>query len=292
MTVQRVNSPDDPRLAAYRNLPERTLRGEHIFIAEGRLLVHRLFDSHFAVESIFIAPKYLDEFLPRAEAAGIPVYLGLEPLLSEVIGYQFHLGALAVGKRRASNELADKEQFERIFEKDRVRLIGCPNTKTGENLGMVFRSAAALGMDGLLTSSQGTDPFSRRCLRTSMGSVLTLPFMRAGNFVQALIDLRENYGFQVIGTALDESAELLWEVKWPSKTLVLFGNEYSGLTPDILQECDRRVTIPMHNQTDSLNLAVSAGIVMYEMGRDITAGGQSPNTWASSILPPASPESL
>ena len=100
-----------------------------------------------------------------------------------------------------------------------------------------------------------------------MGSVLTLPFQRVPDFAGFLHSLRHERGFQIVGTVLDESADLLWEAEWPARTAVLFGNEYTGLTEDVLRECTARVTVPMHNRTDSLNLAVSAGIVMYEMGR-------------------------
>ena len=267
MTVQRVDSADDPRLAAYGNLPERTLRGESLFVAEGRLLVHRLLDSRFMTESVFVAEKYREEFEPRTEAAGIPLLVGPESLLSDVIGYQFHLGALAVGRRPAEDDPQARDRFEALLASDRVRLIGCPDTNKRENLGMIFRCAAALGIDGILLGTKGADPFSRRCLRTSMGSVLTLPFQRVSDFLQTLRTLRADHGFQVVGTVLDESAELLWDIEWSAKTAVLFGNEYTGLTEDAVQECSHTVTIPMHRQTDSLNLAVSAGIVMYDLAR-------------------------
>lgn len=269
MTVERVESADDPRLAAYRTLPERTLRGENLFIAEGRLLVHRLLDSRFPVESVFAAQRYREEFEPRAEAARIPLYLGPESLLSETIGYQFHLGALAVGRRPPEGESESSDDFQTLLAKDRVRLVGCPDTNKRENLGMLFRCAAALGIDGLLLGTKGADPFSRRCLRTSMGSVLTFPFRRTPDFPRSIQTLRRDHGFQVVATVLDDSAGLLWEIDWAPKTLILFGNEYSGLTPEVLRECDRAVTVPMHNRTDSLNLAVCAGIVMYEMTRPV-----------------------
>ena len=267
MTTERVESRDDPRLVANRNLPERTLRGENLFIAEGRLLVHRLLDSCFAAESVFTEEKYRDEFEPRTKAAGIPLYLGSRSLLTETIGYQFHLGTLAVGKRPSRQESRAHDDFRHLLSHDAVRLIGCPDTNKRENLGMLFRCAAALGIDGLLLGTKGADPFSRRCLRTSMGSVLNLPFRQMPDFPGFLRELRNDHGFQVVATVLEEPAELLWEVDWARKTIVLIGNEYSGLTQEVLRESDRKATIPMHRRTDSLNLAVCAGIVIYEMTR-------------------------
>lgn len=96
----RIDSLDDAQVAAYRNLRDRTLRGQRMFVAEGNLLVTRLLESRFAAESLLVAEPLVAEFLPRVPA-NVPIYVAAEPLVQEIIGFHLHQGVLAAGRRRA-----------------------------------------------------------------------------------------------------------------------------------------------------------------------------------------------
>jgi len=262
--LHRIESRDDPRIAAYRNLPDRTLRGESIFLAEGRLLTRRLLASGFEVDSVFVTDEYLDEFLPLA-ADRAPVYVAEEKLLLEVVGFKFHRGAMAVGRRGQTRRL---EQLLAPHEPPgRLRLVICPEITKPENMGLIFRTASALGLDGVLLGERCCDPFSRRSMRVSMGAVLQVPFVKTTNLLADLRLLKERWSVELAAAVVDPAAEDVSRVAWPNRTGVLFGNEFDGLGPYWLALADRRVTIPIRAAVDSLNLGVAAGIVLYELAK-------------------------
>src|SRR5271165_6438581 len=173
----RIDSLDDPRVAAYRNLRDRTLRGERMFVAEGSLLVMRLLESRFAVESLLVAEPLVAEFLPHVPA-DVPIHVAAEPLLQAIIGFHLHQGVLATGRRRPEMSL------EAMLGPPGDRPLGiivCPQITKPENMGLIFRVAAGLGAEGLVLGPQCCDPFSRRCLRVSMGAVLRAPYRKSAD---------------------------------------------------------------------------------------------------------------
>jgi tRNA G18 (ribose-2'-O)-methylase SpoU len=262
-----VESLDDPRLAAYRNLRDRTLRGERMFVAEGTLLVTRLLASRFEAESLLVAEPRLAEILPYVPE-GVPNYVAEESLFDATIGFHLHQGALAAGRRR--EEMSLEEMLGPPHDRP-LGVIVCPAITKPENMGLIFRVAAGLGVDGILLGPQCCDPFSRRCLRVSMGAVLSAPFRKSPDLSADLRTLRDRWGVEIVATVLDERAVALDSVQWPHHAAVMLGNEYDGLDDRWLEFCTQRATIPMARATDSLNLGVAAGIFVYEMMR-----GRSP----------------
>ena len=262
--MQPITSLDDPRVAAYRNLRERTLRGESLFIAEASLVVQRLIESDFEVDSVLATDEQAADL---AELAGedVPVYVADRSLMVEIVGFPFHRGAMAIGRRRPTTSL--DEIMTRLEGRQRLTFVICPEATQAENLGMVFRSAAAFGVDAVILGPKTCDPLSRRALRTSMGGVLRVPFVCAEDLGMALRTLREQYGVQMAGTVLADDACSLPEVAWPDRVGLMIGNEFAGLDDESLAWCDLRVTIPMAPGTDSLNLGVAAGVFMYERMR-------------------------
>ena len=262
--MQRIESIDDPRVAVYRNLRDRTLRGERIFVAEGALLTHRLLASPFEVESVFAADEFADEFRPLVDER-VPFYVASEELLVDVVGYKFHRGVLAAGRRPAP--LSVPQLIERIAKPEGFSLVVLPEAVQQENLGLIIRSAAALGIDGLLLGPRCCDPLNRRIMRLSMGGVLQVPLSKSTDLPADLHWLKTQHGVQFLAAVLDDRADPLSAVAWPKNVGLVFGNEYTGLGEDWLAVCDQLVTIPMQPNTDSLNLGVAAGIFMYELKR-------------------------
>ena len=260
-----IDSLDDPRVAAYRNLRDRTLRGQRMFVAEGDLLVKRLLASRFAAESLLVVESRAAEFVPHVPA-GVPIYVAKESLLQPIIGFHLHQGVLAVGCRRPELSL------EEILGPPDGRPLGtviCPRVTKPENMGLIFRTAAGLGVDCLLLGPQCCDPFSRRCLRVSMGAVLRAPYRKSVDLAADLDMLRGRWGVEILAAVLNEQATTLDNVGWPRRAAVMLGNEFDGLEDRWLEFCAHRATIPMARQTDSLNLGVAAGIFVYEMVRGL-----------------------
>ncbi len=259
----RIDTLDDPRVAAYRNLRDRTLRGEGMFVAEGSLLAMRLLKSRFATESLLVAESLVAEFLPHVPAS-VPIYVAPGPLLRAIIGFPLHQGVLAAGCRQP--EMSLEEMLGPQGDRP-LGIIVCPRITKPENMGLIFRVAAALGADGLVLGPQCCDPFSRRCLRVSMGAVLRAPYRKSSKLAADLDALHDRWGVEMLAAVLDERAAPLAGVRWPRRAAVMLGNEFDGLDDRWLGYCVQRATIPMARETDSLNLGVAAGIFVYEMMR-------------------------
>ena len=218
--------------------------------------MRRLLASSFQVESVLVTEKRADEIAPLVPA-GVPVYVAAAAVVNRIIGFKFHSGTMAVARRPRSQTLDDV-----LRDKQRALIVVCPEIANTENLGSMIRIAAAFGADAMLIGERSCDPFFRQSVRVSMGAVFKLPIVRSTNIVDDLRSLRDR-GVELIATVLDESAEALNDVTTPARVAVLFGNEAQGLSPEHVALCDRRVTIPMKLGTDSLNVAVAAGVFLY-----------------------------
>jgi tRNA G18 (ribose-2'-O)-methylase SpoU len=260
--VQRIHSILDPRVAAFRNMKDRTLRGENIFVTEGLLLTERLLKSRFRTDSLLVSERLAWQVQPLLPPE-VPMYVAPEYLIHELVGFPFHRGVLAAGNR--GEDLTLDQMLSAAEPRAELSLIICPQITQAENLGLVFRTAAAFGIDGVLMGQQCCDPFSRRCLRLSMGGVLRVPFVKAGDLAAELQRLKQRWEFEHVAAVLDRQADRLAGTAWKPRTALVFGNEFEGLAPQWLAACDRRLTIPMQPGTDSLNLGVAAGIFMYEL---------------------------
>lgn len=261
----RVDSLDDPRLAPYRNLPERTLRGESIFVTEGWLVTERLLKSHYETESVLLAEDCATRYADQIPVT-IPLYVGPRELLYKVVGYQFHQGVLAVGRRRVLSSVRDV-----LPPPDRpgpLLVVICPQITKPENIGLVFRSAAAFGVDAVILGERCAEPFSRRILRVSMGAVLHLPLAKTANLRKELEILKREWNLKLVATVLDPHAVSLPDFCLPQRVGLLIGHETEGLKEGWLDLCDYRVTIPMSHLVDSLNLGVAAGVFLYEFRRN------------------------
>ena len=265
--MEWIESLDDPRVAAYRDLPERTLRGESVFVTEGRLVTQRLLKSGYGTESVFVAERFAEEFEQEA-GPDVPLYVARESLLRQVAGFRFNLGVLGAGRRRpalAIEALMSSKQVE-----EPVSLVICPEVAKPENLGLIFRSGAGFGIDAIVLGRGCCDPLSRRMLRVSMGAVLSMPFAGSEDLLADLKRLKNRWRVELLAAVLDDRAEPLADFRWPRRAGILFGSEYHGLRAEWLSLCGRRVTIPMAPGVDSLNVGVAAGIFIYEMKRKPT----------------------
>jgi tRNA G18 (ribose-2'-O)-methylase SpoU len=283
--VERVESLEDPRLAVYRDLPRANLaRPSGLFIAEGALVVDRLLRSGLSIESVLVDEQCLDEFRPRLPS-GVQVFTVPRALVNPLVGFKFHRGILACGRRPATPSLASLIPANSAATNSAAPNSAALNsaalnsaapttaaTKTAviasdiqdpENLGCVLRNSAAFGVDLVLLSRSCADPFSRRVLRTSMGTVFTLPLRQSESLADDVAALADDYGFELAATVLDASAESLYDAERPSRFGLVFGNEAHGVDDRVAARCRRRVTLPMRRGTDSLNVGVASAVFLY-----------------------------
>jgi tRNA G18 (ribose-2'-O)-methylase SpoU len=271
-SLQRIDSAGDPRVARYCSMKKRTAGGESIFVTEGLLLTKRLLQSRFEVDSLFVSEAFVEQVAPLVRPE-TPLYVASKQVLQQVVGFPFHRGVLGAGRRGIP--LSVDDLLRGIDRRPRTNLIVCPHINQSENLGLIFRSAAAFGVDGILLGPRACDPLSRRCLRLSMGGALRVPFAVLADLPAELQRLKASYGFELVATVLeDDTAEPLCATHWRPRTALLFGNEFEGLSSEYLDLCDRRLTIAMQPGTDSLNVGVAAGIFVYEVTRSGGSQGQ------------------
>jgi tRNA G18 (ribose-2'-O)-methylase SpoU len=265
MPVIPVHSLDDPRLAPYRNLKERDLAREgDRFIAEGENLVKRLLASRLRTESVLLAERRVAEIAPLAPES-IPIYAAPAAMVNQVLGFKFHAGVMAVGVRGASPSIDDV--MAAAAAGGRVTLLICPEIEKTDNLGALIRIAAAFGVDAMILGERCCDPFFRQSVRVSMGAAFVLPIVRSDHLARDLGRLRGEFGVELIASVLDTDAERLDQVGRSERLGLLLGNEAQGIGGEYLVLCDRRVTIPMKLGTDSLNVAVAAGVFLYQFTR-------------------------
>jgi tRNA G18 (ribose-2'-O)-methylase SpoU len=262
MPVERLATLDDPRLAPYRDLHQTNLtRGSGLFVVEGPLLVERLLASNYAVASVLVEERQVESVLPGV-LPETPVYVVLAGQIERVIGFNFHRGVLACGKRTPSRALAE------VLAKssERFTLVVAVEVHDPGNLGGILRNSAAFGVDAVVLSPRCADPFSRRVLRVSMGAALRLAICESSDLL-ADLELLRRQDVSLLATVLSEEAERLETVVRPDRMALLLGNEAHGLPEGIVAPCDRRITLPMLRGTDSLNVAVASGIFLYELTR-------------------------
>lgn len=261
MSIQLIESLDDPRLAPYRSLKATNdTRWTGRFVAEGDKLVRRLLASHFRVHSMLASVRYFAEMQalapPDAELLVVD-----DAWMETIVGFNFHRGVLACAHRGARIELVP---WLRGVLGD-CTLVVCPDVQDPENLGSILRTASALGVSGVILGPNCCDPLSRRVLRVSMGAALEIPVIECPDLETALRLVQHEQHVELWATVTDRDAEPLVERPRPPRLAVLVGSEGHGLAPHWVEACDRRVTIPMREGIDSLNVAVATGIVLYQV---------------------------
>jgi len=270
-----IDCLDDPRLDVYRNLRTSNRGGEQAtFIAEGRFVVERLLHSYHQVDSVLLGvqPEVClpnDWLREQPLAAATKVFRVDGQQLRSLVGFDFHRGVLACG-RRPTLERAEPTNLPPAGS---IVLALC-DLADAENIGSVVRTATAMGVSGILLSDRCADPFSRRALRVSMASVLQQRFWTCDSMETELRRWSTELDCQIVVTTLGEGAISLPELTQQAAdgrhlkdrtTVVVVGNEGHGLPQAIERLADLRLTIPMQPQADSLNVGVATGIVLYAL---------------------------
>lgn len=269
MTFHYLESADDPRVADYTQLTDVHLRklrepAEGMYIAESSRVLRRALAAGHRPRSFFLAEKWLEDLDDVfRQFPEVPVYIGKASLLEEITGFHLHRGAMAAMHRPAPVPL-EELLADSVRARGRSRIAVLEDLTDHTNVGAVFRSAAAIGVDAVLVSPQCADPLYRRSIRVSMGTVFQVPWTRIDPWPASIEQLKEA-GYFVAGMSLGEGAITLDElVAQDHQNLVLvFGTEGDGLKPETDQLLDARVTIPMMNGVDSLNVAASSAVAFY-----------------------------
>jgi tRNA G18 (ribose-2'-O)-methylase SpoU len=265
--VEELEDLRDPRLADYLHLrePSRRMgveRERGIFTVEGRLSLEALLASPYEVRSVLVTTELgptVDALVTAARGEGaVPVLALASSAIEELSGVHFHRGVLAVAGRPAARPVEDVVAGAR-------RVLVLESVNDHENIGSLFRNAAAFGVDAVVLDPTTSDPLYRRSTRVSLGHVLHVPFARVpeGAWPAVLQDLRAA-GLTTVALTPDRVAEPLGALVAdpPPAVALLLGAEGPGLSPGALAAADRRVRIPMEADVDSVNVATAAAIAL------------------------------
>lgn len=263
MHIVPLDDYDDERLAPYRNLKTTNLtRWSGLFIAEGLLVVQRLLRSPLHTHSILIREDRVNTLLNEPIPESVPIYTLPYDQAQRLVGFNFHMGIVACGRRPAPVSL---DQFLATTPK-RSLLVACERMTDPHNLGGMIRICRAFGANGLILSKGCADPYSRRTVRVSMGNLFQLPIIEAAD-LQIDLPTCQQAGFEVLGAILDDTAQPLSKFQRKDRSLILFGNETDGLESTTANLCDTKLIVPMHDGTDSLNVTVAAGIFLHHLSQ-------------------------
>lgn len=262
-----ITDPTDPRVADYVSLTDVVLRRRTepergLYIAESQKVIRRALRAGHRPRSYLMARRWLDDLrdiVAEAEADGIPVYYGEHPVIEQLTGFHLHRGALAAMQRPVLPSAAS-------LVRDARRVVVLEDVVDHTNVGAIFRSAAALGVDAVLVTPRCADPLYRRSIRVSMGTVFQVPWTRIDPWPAGMGLLRDA-GLTVAAMALSDDSVSLAELEAapPERLALVVGTEGDGLSHRTMAEADLTVRIPMAGGVDSLNVAAASAVAMWAL---------------------------
>ena len=266
--LEYVTDAADPRLTDFTRLRDvelrKSLEAERgLFLAEGEKVIRRAIGAGYPIRSILTTGRWLTSL---ADVVGdATVYVVSEEMMSGVAGFPVHRGALA------SMERLPLPTVDTLLKGSARRMLVLEDLVDHANIGAIFRSAAALGVDGIVLSPRCADPLYRRAVKVSMGAVFSIPYARMDDWFDGLAQLREA-GYQTLALTPDQTATPIDTVKTADRVALLLGSEGDGLSSHWLEEADETVCIPMSAAAmavgvDSLNVVAAAAIACHGLMR-------------------------
>ncbi len=260
--IIEVNSLQQPGIEIFSTLTEAQLRNKvepekGIFIAESPKVINVALNAGYEPTALLCERKHIagDAADIIRRCGDIPVYTGDRELLGQLTGYTLTRGVLCAMKRPTENSVKD-------ICKDTKRIVVIDGVTDTTNIGAIFRSAAALGIEAVLLTRNSCDPLNRRAVRVSMGSVFLVPW----TWLDSYSTLREA-GFKTVAMALTDNSIDLNDarLKTEQRLAIIMGTEGDGLPEDTIRDADYVVRIPMSHQVDSLNVAAAAAVAFWEL---------------------------
>jgi tRNA G18 (ribose-2'-O)-methylase SpoU len=254
-----ISDPADGRVAAFANLPARGDVRSDTIIVESVLAVRRLLQHGVPTRAILVVDTRAAQLQVPADVA---VFTCAKPVLDQIVGFPMHRGALAIADRPRTplTVLIERLQAPRSL------VVCVSGVSDPANLGAIARNCRGLGAAGLLVDPRGGDIYARKSIRTSMGNIFALPVV-VEELASAIATLRRNVPDLVVAAAtLSQRSRDLRTYARPARVLLILGNEGAGIPADVLALADTELCIPMHNGTDSLNVAAASAVFLYALG--------------------------
>ena len=275
MNLIEINDINASELDVYIRNTENQLRAEEsIFVAESAYVSLRALEAGYEPLSMLVETnrieaeaqpvfEALEKICGKEKTETIPVYAADRKIVINITGHKLVRGLWMTFRRKPELTVED-------ICKDKKRIAVLVDVVKAENVGAIIRSAAALGMDGVILTHPSVDPLTRRSARVSMGTVFQIPWAKATweeSQGTNLIEKIQSYGIKTVAMALTEDSTSIDndEIRANEKLAVVLGTEGTGLPKDVISACDYRVMIPMYNGVDSLNVAAASAISFWEL---------------------------
>lgn len=256
--IVAVDDPADERLRDFAGLRQRTpTPADGYFVAEGALVIRQLLVSPYPVRSLLVTERGLRQLGPDLDRVEAPTYLAGQDVVDAVAGFHYHRGALAAADRLPLPDAAALAATADL-------VVVTEGLGDHENLGALFRNAAAFGAGAVLLDPRSGDPLSRRCVRVSMGHALRVAHSRLDDWPGAVAVLRD-LGFEVLALTPSPAADDLRTVAVRPRQALLVGSEGEGLSDAAMAAADRTVRIAMATGVDSLNVATAAALALHHL---------------------------
>ncbi len=266
---------DLPALAAFRDLRTRSAKCESSFVAEGHLVVRRLLESSMCIETVVCTSAQLQLLAPHFDAVRhqkTRLFVGDRACLHTLVGFDFHRGCLAAGPCPPPVAKPPEALLHELDARGEITILLASGLADPANLGALVRNARAFAVDLVVVDAAGTSPWSRRAIRASMGTVFQVPLLQTSEPRRLLDTLRTRLGVQAIAATVGAGAVALPSFQRPKRTVLMVGNEGSGLAPDLIAAADHEVTIPIATEADSLNVAAATAVLLYALGSPRISG--------------------
>lgn len=266
-----IDSLEDPRVDVYRDVRDKDLRSGHgrLFMAESELVIRRLLRTPDRIHSLLLSPHMFERMTDVLTdlPAGIPAYVAEQDLMNDIAGFHIHRGALAAGYRPSAQDLSFDHALGHLRGRDRLCIVLAEGMTNVDNMGGLFRNAAAFGVDGIVLDPTCCDPLYRKAVRVSMGHVLSVPYAVCVGWPDDLDRLRTEWGISLIAAEIAAGAQPLWTMTREERVGVVFGSEGHGLSAEVREKCDATYFVPMKQGVPSLNVATASGVFLYEIFR-------------------------
>ncbi len=266
--VTRITDPNDPAIEEYRSIRDRDLQGSDTrpgrFIGEGMLILEVMLDHPGMTRSVLVSEARSDRVAGMIRSSRSPeteLMVASSEVMNEIVGFDIHRGVVASGNR--------PDESERTLEKilpvstASATILVCDGINNIDNIGLLFRNAAAFGVDAVILSPDCHDPLYRKSIRVSIGHALRIPFHRSTDWKRTLEELHAAHGIELIGTSIGPDARNIEAIPVPDRVGLVMGGEFDGLGQDSIDACTHLARIPMTPGTDSLNVGVAAAVFLH-----------------------------
>jgi len=262
-----IKNADDPRVSEYRSLKVRHPEKDDIFIVESKPIIKTLLQTNLEVISCLTTHSVYDEFRTQVSDSlkkEVPFYLMEKSQIEDIIGFRFHQGIMAAVKSPKKMSIKDRMSAWPSPH----QLVALNGVHDPQNVGLIIRNAAAFGTDTLIVDGKSYEPFYRKVVRISMGSIFNIPLAYETDLLPVFQSLKKNFGTKIVVTSPDNNCQDVHTADLSGNICLVLGNEFSGVSREIMDIADLSVKIPLFfDKADSLNVASASAIFLYEISR-------------------------